>query len=400
MKLTGWFAAAGILACAACGGGGGSAAPASAPTAMPTPAGTTIPAGPRAYTGARTVTVTGSPQPGGLGAATYTANAVETSLAPASAAPAGTTVDRQMQITYAGGAPPAGMRLQTQTLDRYAASAPAGLTLLAEGDTTVALDQDAATVPGTQFTDTRTLVTTYPGAPAIVPAAAGTVPFPFAASAHLVERSVETTGPILGATGRDVDSTRTTAGDGGFDETGRFSVVGAHAKHQHADGSATSHDQLPGFSLRDVAVSAPSAGANGMQLAVTLQTQGRTVGNPPIASSTFTTPVWYAPAPLASATLYDTIGSLSPFCGASSTATARRLNLARGTVDVTGGTLAVTNDENYVDANGVTICRVVWTVTTFSDVTTGAFVAQIDDRLALHYTGSASATSSARRGTR
>jgi len=395
------LATAAIVACAGCSGGTGSGAAASVPTAMPMPTPTplTILAGPRAYSGTRIVTVTGSPPPRTAGTASYAAGAVETDLPPGSTAPAGTTLDRRLQVTYTGGTSPAGMLLQKETLDRFAATGSAGLSLLAQSEVTVALDQNAAFAAGQQFTDTRSVTTTYPSAPAVVPAATGTVPpFPLAAGTHLVEQSIETAGTFLGDEAFDIDYARTTNADGSFDENGSNDAGASHAKHQNADGSATSSDSQPGFSLRDVAVSAPS----GVQLAVTLQTQGRVIGNPPppIVTATFTTPVWYAPGPLAAAVLTDSVGQLPAACGLSSPVTARRLSLASTAVDVTAGTRVVTNDQNYLDANGITLCRAVSTVTSVFDVTTGALTATIDDELTLHYTGSAQASSSVRRGTR
>jgi hypothetical protein len=360
----------------------------------------TIPAGPRAYTGTRVVTVTGKPPTLSPGAASYTATAVETDLAPGNGAPAGTTIDQHLLVAYSGSVPSTGTQAQSETLDRYLAAGSAGVSLVGLSDVNVALDPDA-NLPGAQMTDTRAVTTTFASPAPIVPAAIGTAPsFPLAARLHLVERNVDTTGPSAGGENYSADYTRAIAADGTFDETGTNDVGASHAKHQNADGSATSHDQWPGFSLRDVSISAPSPGASGLQLAVTLQTQGRDLGNPPIVSSTYTTPVWYAPGALASATLYDSVGTLPAACGLSTPATARRLNLAQTAVDVAAGTRVVINDQNYVDANGITVCRAVSTITSVVDVTTGALTAMVDDELTLHYTGSAQASSLGRRGTR
>jgi hypothetical protein len=403
-----WVFLLALAACAGCGSAssGSSVTPVGPetpfPSAAPGPSVTPAANAPRAYLGTRTITVTGTPPAGGPGAATYSAGGVETDGAPDAGAPAGTTLVRHLQVTYSGGAATQGVQLQSRSLDTYAALGAAGFALLRTDDVMTGLDVDASShaAPGTPFTNTNTARTTFPAGAIVIPQTAGTIAFPLGATAHLTSGSVETAGPFIGATANGTDFTRTTNPDGSFDEPGQLSgFAGQHAMHQNADGSATSHDQIPGFSLRDVAISAPSGTGATASLLATLQTQGRTVGNPPIVTTTYTTPVWYAPGALAGATLYDsTTTSLPAGCGTASVAV-RRLNLSRTHVDVASGTRVVINDENYVTTSGLTLCRNTSVVTSTFDITTGVLTSMTDDQATLRFTANV-ATSSARRGTR
>jgi hypothetical protein len=397
-----------LAACAGCGStsGGGFATPVGPETASPSaaPGPTVTPAvnAPRSYIGTRTITVTGTPAAGGPGAATYSAGAVETDQAPGAGTPVGTTLVRHLQVTYSGGAPTQGIQLQSRSLDTDAALGAAGLALIQTVDVTTGLDADASShaAPGTVFTNVDTALTTFPAGAIVIPQTAGTIAFPLGAMAHLTIGSVETAGPFIGTTTNGTNFVRSTNPDGSFDEPGQLTgFAGQHAMHQNADGSATSHDQIPGFSLRDVAIGAPSGTGTTPSLAVTVQTQGRTVGNPPIVTTTYTTPVWYAPGALAAATLYDSMTtSLPAGCGTASVAV-RRLNLSRTHVDVASGTRVVINDENYVTTSGLTLCRNTSVVTSTFDITTGVLTSMTDDQATLRFTANV-ATSSARRGTR
>ena len=385
---------------AACGGGGGSAS--AGPVVTPTPApGFVLPTpGPaRSYSGTRTIVVTGTPLPGWPGTATYTVAGTEQDVTPGSGAPSGAALERHTSRTFTGAPPAAGIFLQSEQRVDYVAFSSSGIVLLSTSDAVTGRDLDAErSTPSTQFTDTNAAATTYAANALIAPAVpvSTALPFPLGATLHLTDQSIGTSGVALGATSRKIDYTRVTNGDGSFDETGRFSDVGDHAIHQHADGSATSHDQLPGFFLRDVTVSAPS----GSTLAVTTQTQGRTVGNPPIVTSSYSTPVWYAPGALASATLFVTPNSSLSECGLSSPQRALALNLARTHVDVTSGVRFVENDTAYVDASGLIVCRDTSDVIGVSDVTTGASTGVLDDRTIVRYTGLAPSPQARARATK
>jgi len=54
----------------------------------------------------------------------------------------------------------------------------------------------------------------------------------------------------------------------------------------HPDFSASAHDQTPGFGLRDVLVGAPAGAAGAATIAVTVSTQGRTIGYVPVVVKT------------------------------------------------------------------------------------------------------------------
>jgi hypothetical protein len=378
---------------AGCGGGGGSPAGPAPNPATPSPS--TLPGAARAFAGTRVIVVQGSPVPGAPGAGSYTVDEVEQDQLSGGGAPAGTTFDRHATRTFTGPAPAGGVYLQTQTIDAYVSAGPTGLALLGSTVVTVGRDIDAEqhSAPGTQFTDTRTIATVYPNVALVVPSTAANFAsvFPLAFTAHLTEKSISSSG-VVGITSKDTDSTRVATADGAFDETGRLNLAGVHAIHQLADGSGTSHDQVPGFSLYDVAVSAPQQTGGPATLAVTTQSQGRTVGNPPVVTASYTTPVWYSPGPTAGATISGTPNSHPPAaCGSVASQTTFRVSVAQGRVDVTSGLQFVENDENYVDVAGNTLCRVTTDVYTRSDITTGAFLGQTTDTTAVRFTGNAAA---------
>lgn len=371
------------LLCAGCSGGGGAPVPPSA-TPSPNPA-----TGPRAYAGTRTIRVTGSPILGAPGAATYAVSEIETDVPAGAGAPAGATLDRRYQIVYSGAPPASGVYLQSEQRDDYVSAGTSGLTLMATTDVVTGRDLDAEqhTPQRTQFIDTRTVATTYPAGAVIVPptTTGGSVPFPLGSTTHIKELSAGTAGVGV-STFKNADYTRTTSADGSFAESGSLGTGETHAVSQNPDGSATSHDWVPGFYLRDVAVTAPAG-----RLAVTTRTQGRDIGDVPIVTSTYTTPVWYAPGTVATATLSDWIAATPSECGSTSVPT-RRLSLARSHVDVTSGTQFAESDDYYVDAAGATLCHVTTDDTNVYDVTTGALVGSTTDTTSVHFTGPAPAT--------
>jgi hypothetical protein len=377
-------------------GGGGSGSP--APQPQPSPGATAAvnvpsPGPARSYAGFRTVTVTGSPVPGLVGPGTYPVAETDQDLPSSGPGTVAGEVDRHVQRTFTAITPPAfGVLPQTETRDDFVAPAPGGFAVLSTAITAVGrnIDDESHVPPGTQFTITTTLNVTYAAGAVVVPAtpSATTLPFPLGGTSALTQHSVETAGTFVGAVGLDIRYNRTTNADGSFDESGTFSSVGAHAIHQHADGSATSHDQLPGFLLRDVAVSAPSG-----TLSVTTQTQGRTVGNPPVVTSTYTTPVWYAPGPLASGSLTVTPHVPAPSdCGLTLPTDTTRVALRRMHVDVPTGTRIADADDAYVDSTGLLVCRDTTETTSTFDVTTGAATGTTTDMTSVRYVSTASSS--------
>jgi hypothetical protein len=381
-----------VAALCGCGGGGGSSA---APQPVPSPGSTAAvnvpsPGPARSYAGIRTVTVTGSPVPGLVGPGTYQVVETDQDLPASGPGTVAGEVDRRAQRTFSATAPPPfGILPQSETRDDFVAPASGGFAVLSTTLTAVGrdIDDESHVPPGTQFTITTNFSESYPAGAIVVPAtpSATTLPFPLGGTSALTQRSVETAGTFVGAIGRSIQYNRTTNADGSFDETGTFSEVGAHAIHQHADGSATSHDQLPGFLLRDVAVSPPSA-----TLTVTTQTQGRTVGSPPVVTNTYTTPVWYGPGPLATGSLTVTPHTPTPSdCGFGSPIDTTHLALRRMHVDVPTGTRVTDTDDAYVDSTGLLVCRDTTETTSTFDVTTGAATGTTTDTTSVHYVSTA-----------
>lgn len=385
-----------LVVAALCGCGGGGSSPAAQP--IPSPASTAAvnvpsPGPARSYAGFRTVTVTGSPVPGLVGPGTYAVAETDRDLQPVGPGIVAGEVDRHVQRTFTAPAPPPfGVFPQTEARDDFVAPVSGGFAVLSTTGIAVGrnIDDELHAPAGTQFTITTTLNVTYAAGAIVIPStpSATTLPFPLGGTSAPAQRSIETAGTFVGAIGRSIQYSRTTNADGSFDETGTFSDVGAHAIHQHADGSATSHDQLPGFFLLDVAVSAPSA-----TLTVTTQTQGRTVGNPPVVTNTYTTPVWYAPGPLASGSLTVTPHTPTPLdCGFGLPIDTTQLSLRRMHVDVPTGTRVTDTDAAYVDSTGLMMCRDTTETTTTFDVTTGAATGTTTDVTSVRYVSTASSS--------
>jgi hypothetical protein len=408
MKRAGAVCVASIFAVvlSACGGGGGSGGAGAVPGGsqaaplFPLPA----PGPARSYAGTRTVSVSGTPLPTWPGAGTYTVAESDQILAPPSGAPSGTTVVAHITRNFTGPQPARGILPAFETLDADLASTNAGIVVLATTDTTIGNDVGAASTFNGPAGDTVTRSITYPPNALLVPASFvgdGTgVALPLASTMHLTDHDVAP----AGATARDLDYTRTTNADGSFDETGTDQGIAMHAMHQPADGSSSSHDQLPGFFLRDVTVSARGASQT---LSVTTATQGRTVGNPPVVTTTYSTPVWYAPYALASATAAEDGGPLvfPPSCGQPSTARASALLVIHRThVDVAAGLVVQDDDETYTDATNTAVCRSFTENAFVYDVTTGAQTGTLQDVSVVHLTtdaaGAGVTATSKRRETR
>src|SRR5665213_527990 len=107
---------------------------------------------------------------------------------------------------------------------------------------------------------------------------------------HIVENDLGMNGVVIGS----VDLTRTTYGNGAFDEAGSAATAEMHTLRVQSDFSAVSHDQIPGFYLIDESVGVPTLGEGGrLTVSVTIASQGRTIGNVPIVTKTFVAPLWF-----------------------------------------------------------------------------------------------------------
>ena len=191
-----------------------------------------------------------------------------------------------------------------------------------------------------------------------------------------VEHFVEDDRGTNGVTMYSADFTRTTGEDGTFEESGSIATAEQHSLRVRLDFSATSHDQIPGFSLIDRTLSAPVSGTGAPTISVTTASQGRTIGNVPIITRTVIAPLWF---PLQNApTIVDhTVTSNGPLPRQCGTAASKKANVAvrehRRQIDPTR-TITETAHDVYYDADQTAICRIDRVETTYGDVVTGEVI--------------------------
>jgi len=231
-------------------------------------------------------------------------------------------------------------------------------------DTETRIDRDA--YQPDQVNDMRSVTTTGPGQ--------------VATTEHVVE-AVETNG----ATFASVDFVRTTNLDGSFDETGSVSEFNTHSLHVGADFAANSHDQTPGFSLRDVSTSTPSSDGPTAMVHVIVAFRGRTVGNVPIVTTSYTVRRWFPvqPRPTLAERAVTPNASLPPECGTLAPAShALFVHARRRQIDPTGSIRELVRD-TYYDAGYAAVCRIETSSSTGYDAATGAQTSLHSERTVL-----------------
>jgi hypothetical protein len=146
--------------------------------------------------------------------------------------------------------------------------------------------------------------------------------------------------------------------------------------------SPRAHTITPGFGLRDVLVGAPAGTGAGATIAVTVSTQGRTVGYVPVVVKTYATPRWFSvdtPPTVATRVATRNVPT-NPDCGfPPGTTSALEVRGERRQIDPTGTTTVVVGDV-YYDANDAPLCRIEQSTVAYVDVTTGTKAATRSDR--------------------
>jgi hypothetical protein len=203
-----------------------------------------------------------------------------------------------------------------------------------------------------------------------------------AATERVVEAGVGTTGVSFASE----DLVRTTSLDGSFDESGSVSTLNTHSLHVGADFAASSHDETPGFSLRDVTTSPFSSDRPTSTIQVTVAFRGRTVGNVPIVTKSYTVRRWFPvqPRPTVAERVVTPNVPLPFGCyRAPAPPTAALLvHVRRMQIDPTGSTREIKRD-TYYDASNAALCRVERSSTLTFDVTTGTQTGLHDERTVL-----------------
>jgi hypothetical protein len=232
------------------------------------------------------------------------------------------------------------------------------------GSTDVAFGIDRGANQGYEVSDVRTVTARYE---------AGALD----AVEHVLERGTGTNGESFAA----VDLTRTTSADGSFDETGSISSGEVHELHVHADFSAESHDQTPGFGLRDVTSGPPSGPGPGATIAVTLATQGRTIGNTPVVTKAYTVPAWFGTQRLPTAVDHrvNPNARLAPECGAPAAPIVLEVYDRRRQIDPTGRITEIVH-RLFTTLGYAPLCRIDTTTIAYVDVTTGKQTGALADR--------------------
>lgn len=319
-------------------------------------------------TGTRTVVVTGKAGPGPA-AGRYAVHETDHGLEV-----------RSILYILVGATPVSGIEPFTETVHASVGLDAAGVPTVASTiDTTTGFDRGAG--QPYPVDDVRIVTTTYGG--------------PVAAIEHVVERGSGSNGVSFAS----VDFTRTTNADGSFDEEGSLSTWETHSAHVHPDFAASSHDQTPGFGLRDLLVGAPAGTGAGATIVVTVSTQGRTVGYAPVVVQTYTTPRWFSvdTPPTVASRVATRNAPTNSDCGfPPGTTSALEVRSERKQIDPTGTTTDVVQDV-YYDASDAPLCRIEQSTVTYINVTTGTAAATRSDRTVVT---TATATRPARRGTR
>ena len=212
-----------------------------------------------------------------------------------------------------------------------------------------------------------------------------------------VERVADHGNGTNGTTFADADFTRTTNADGSFHEDGSLGANETHALRVGADFGATSSDRTPGFSLREVTTSAPDGDTPDARIAVTVRSQGRTIGPTPIDEASFVVRRWF-PQQARPTRVDHAVRANAPLpstCGFAATARAPlAVHDRRRQIDPTGEVRDAEHDAFY-DAAMAPLCRRDRIVTEAYDPTTGARTGARTDETVV-----SRAATSARTGTR
>ncbi len=191
-----------------------------------------------------------------------------------------------------------------------------------------------------------------------------------AAVEHVTDHGIGTNG----VTFADEDFTRTTNADGSFHEAGSIGANEMHAVRVGVDFGATSHDETPGFGLREVAVSAPDGNGAEARVSVTVRSQGRTIGPTPITETSFVVARWY-PEQAVPTRVDHAVRANAPLAAACRFAGSARAAVAvhdrRRQIDPTGE-VRDTEHDTFYDATMLPLCRRDRIVTEEYDPATGA----------------------------
>jgi|GEM_PF-3286382 len=201
-----------------------------------------------------------------------------------------------------------------------------------------------------------------------------------AATEHVVEEGRGTNGTTFA----HVDLVRTTNADGGFDERGSAASAEIHTLHVAGDFAATSHDQTPGFGLRDVTTSPPALDDPAATVNVTVRSQGRTIGNVPIVTKTYTVRRWFpsVAAPTVFTHVATPNAALPAECKPSIPIASVHVRDYRRQIDPTGSIRESVRDV-YFDDSYAALCRIATDSTVFFDVTTGSEVRSHNEHTAV-----------------
>lgn len=123
------------------------------------------------------------------------------------------------------------------------------------------------------------------------------------------------------------------------------------------------------------------AAPSGTTLAVTLATQGRTIGDVPVVTRSYTIPRWFPPAAQPTMATHVAMSDvpLPADCRLAGRRAAIEVLDQRIQIDPTGALRDVLRDDFY-DAEGLPICRRDRTETVDEDVTTGTQAGARSDR--------------------
>jgi hypothetical protein len=255
----------------------------------------------------------------------------------------------------------AGIEPVTATVDATVFAATDGPRVASSVETASGIDRGAH--QAYTVNDSATVTTTWSG--------------PVAAVEHIVENGFGTNGVSFA----HIDMTRTTHPDGSFDETGSVSTMNTHDRHVGRDFAVRSHDQTPGFSLVDLLITAPSGSGSGQTVSVTRLRQGRTIGDTPITTETYTIPAWFAgqTAPVTAERTWTPNAPLPAECGFSSGAVALRLHERRRRADPSSS-LTETVRETFYAPSFAAQCRIEQRSESYYDITTGNRTGTLLDR--------------------
>ena len=296
---------------------------------------------------------------------------------------------------YAAVTPPAnGIVLTSETLDQdERVEANGSVRLLSYRRVTHAANLQSGGSSIRSSADVRTIEVTFMGGATTIPASLTPhrETLPLAAVMRRTELETGTFGTsAVAGTSAESDVRRTTAPDGSFEESGNVSFQpSSHSISQHADGSAKAYDGTPGFGMRDVTVAAPEGTGPDAHIAVTIKSQGRTIGPTPIDTNDYVMPVWYAatwPAPLATASLTVEARRTADARCVLGSARIIPVVIERRHVDVTGE-IVEERDERDLDASRGVLCRLTSTTTHRFDVPGGNETGTINDTTVVHVPG-------------